>query len=79
MTVQCIGCVHFSLRTAGPMAKQGYGHCELEHRSGRFESATFPRTCASFSPVAADVSDCRRQWLDEQQGQFQKMILGGRA
>lgn len=76
MTVQCIDCQHFNLRSAGQMAKLGYGHCELEVSKASFQSATFARHCPDFDPAAADAADKRRAWLDREKKQFMKEVSG---
>lgn len=72
--VQCIDCTRFSLREHAGMAAQGYGHCALETKTGRFESATFKRHCADFEAARIDVSERRRAWLDGHQQQFNQSI-----
>jgi hypothetical protein len=74
--VQCIDCQHFDMRRYTDMARVGYGTCALDHRTGRFQSAVFDRTCAGFVAVKPDVAQRRRQWLADQQAKFHKLILG---
>lgn len=61
--VHCIDCVHFDLRRNGPMARLGYGHCDLDP-VGRFQSATFDRTCKHFVAADPEAAARRRQWLE---------------
>lgn len=74
MTVQCIRCQHFSLRTAGQMARQGYGHCELAKRRYEFQSATFQRHCSRFEAAGQAAIDQRRVWLAGEREKFLKEI-----
>lgn len=76
--VHCIDCVHFDLRTDRAMAMQGYGHCDLDP-VGRFQSATFDRTCVHFVAADPEVAAKREQWLAEQRAIFKKSILGDKA
>lgn len=73
--VHCIDCIHFHLRAEPNMARQGYGHCDLD-RSGRFQSAIFDRTCPSFKAASPEESFKRRRWLTDQRAAFKKSILG---
>lgn len=63
MTVQCITCQHFSLRSAGPMASQGFGVC-AQRRPHEFMSATFQRVCAKHAELDADAVAKRKAWLE---------------
>ncbi len=74
MTVQCIRCKHFALRSAGQMARQGYGHCELESNRAAFQSAVFERQCASFAPADKAVAEKRVAWLDSETKRFLKEL-----
>lgn len=72
--VQCIDCTRFSLRGHKGMAAQGYGQCALNTSAGHFESATFKRHCSDFDPVAGDVAERRRAWLEDRREQFNQSI-----
>jgi len=74
-SVQCVGCRHFDLRSAGVMASHGYGNCAFE-RSATFESATFQRYCTLFVAVEQEVERRRRQWLAAKQEKFNQAIEG---
>lgn len=74
-TVQCIRCERFSLREAGAMAKQGYGHCALEPNRATFQSATFVRHCDTFERLDSDVADKRIAWLAWEKKRFMKEVL----
>lgn len=67
-TVQCINCRMFSLQKHPGMAQQGYGVCLLEADThpGRFESATFQRSCPEFAEALAAVVEKRVLWLQSQ-------------
>lgn len=73
--VNCIDCIHFDLRAAPAMAKQGYGTCAQDGRAGRFESATFNRICRMFQAGPAEVTHKRRAWLEAEQQQFTANIM----
>lgn len=73
--VQCIGCRHFDLRSAGQMAAQGYGNCAFE-RPSTFQSATFPRHCQLFVAVDQEDEQRRRQWLADKQEKFNESLRG---
>lgn len=75
MTVQCIGCQHFSVRDAGQMAKQGFGHCVPEANRASFQSAVYPRQCRKFLAADQDTVDKRQAWLDWEKKRFLKEIL----
>ena len=75
MTVQCIRCVHFSLRDAGQMARQGYGRCAHEPSSAVFQSAVFRHSCGRFSPAEEHTVDARQAWLDGKRNDFSKGLL----
>lgn len=77
--VHCIDRAHFDMRKYPAMAREGYGTCGLDHRTGRFQSAIFPRTCEGFTAAAPDVAARRRQWLADQQERFHKTITGETA
>ncbi|MBV2180909.1 MAG: hypothetical protein KUL86_06690 [Castellaniella sp.] len=72
--VNCIDCIHFDLRTAPAMAKQGYGVCGKDDRPGRYESATFSRTCRMFEAGPVENSQKRRAWLEAEQKRFIEKI-----
>lgn len=72
MTVQCIRCQHFSLRNAGQMARQGFGHCGLENNRAAFQSATFDRQCHKFTATDPDTADKRQAWLAWEKKRFMK-------
>ncbi|MFA5633485.1 MAG: hypothetical protein WC997_18510 [Porticoccaceae bacterium] len=74
--VNCIDCMHFSLRGHPGMASQGYGTCELDRRTGVFQSAIFDRTCAGFRAADPEIAARRRAWLDAQRAEFMKTIEG---
>lgn len=74
MSVQCIGCVHFSLRDAGPMARQGYGHCEFDRSAAVFQSAVFERQCRKFEAAQLETVQARQDWLDRERERFSKRI-----
>lgn len=74
MTVQCITCQHFSLRDAGQMARQGYGHCGLERSKATFQSADFERQCRQFEAADTDTAAKRQAWLDWEKKRFLKEI-----
>lgn len=74
--VNCIDCLHFDLRTAPAMAKQGYGVCAKDGRSGRYESATFSRACRMFEAGPVENSQRRRAWLDAECRRFEEKIMG---
>lgn len=75
MTVQCIRCAHFSMRDAGTMAKQGFGHCAFESSKAVFQSASFERQCQTFEAADQDTIDKRTAWLDSEQKRFLKEVL----
>lgn len=74
--VNCIDCLHFDLRSAPAMAKQGYGTCAKDGRPGRFESATFNRTCRMFEAGPTETSQKRRAWLEAERQRFEEKIMG---
>ncbi|MBP6018782.1 MAG: hypothetical protein KA735_04770 [Burkholderiaceae bacterium] len=74
MTVQCVNCENFSLRNAGQMASQGYGHCSHDNSRAEFQSAVFQRNCHTFGRVDQDVAERRIDWLEEKKKQFLKGI-----
>ncbi|MFT0533953.1 hypothetical protein ACMHYJ_14160 [Castellaniella hirudinis] len=74
--INCIDCIHFDLRTAPAMAKQGYGVCGKDGRSGRYESATFSRTCRMFEAEPTENSQKRRVWLEAERQRFEEKIMG---
>ena len=74
MTVHCIDCMNFSLRSAGQMARHGYGHCEKESRRCVYQSATFPRHCSGHEACDLEVSQRRRQWLEQEQAKVGREI-----
>jgi len=74
MSVQCIGCQHFSLRDAGQMARLGYGHCAHEPSKASFQSATFERSCARFAAADEDTAAKRIAWLEWEKKRFIKEI-----
>lgn len=76
MTVQCIDCQHFSLRDAGQMARQGYGHCDLQKSKSSFESADFERQCREHRHVDRQTSISRRGWLEGERQKFAREVLG---
>ena len=63
MTVQCITCQHFSLRSAGRMASYGFGNC-AKKPSYEFESASYQRVCSKHSEVETDSAAKRKKWLE---------------
>lgn len=77
MSVQCVACKNFSLRgncrSSIGMASQGYGICSFG-TVGQFQSAIFPRHCAKFAKVDAEIEAKRVQWLDKQKAEFLKRI-----
>lgn len=62
-TVQCITCQHFTLRTAGGMAREGFGKC-VKGRAYEFMSAVYERVCARYTPLDAETAAKRRAWLE---------------
>lgn len=70
MTVQCIACKHFSMREAGQMAKQGYGHCAFVPSKAVFQSSSFKRQCRQFEAADQDTVDKRIAWRDWEQKRF---------
>lgn len=74
--VNCIDCLHFDLRSAPAMAKQGYSVCAKDGRTGRFESATFNRTCRMFEAGLPEVTRKRRAWLEAEHQRFTENIMG---
>lgn len=62
MTVQCITCQYFSLRSAGRMASHGFGNC-AKKPAYEFESASLQRQCPKHTEVEAEAAAKRRQWL----------------
>lgn len=64
-TVQCITCQHFTLRTAGSMAREGFGNC-AQRRPHEFMGATYQRVCAKYAELDADAVAKRREWLEGQ-------------
>ena len=73
-TVNCIDCVHFNLRGHPSMASQGYGTCDLDRRTGVFQSAIFDRTCAGFKAADPEIAARRRAWLEDRRIEFLKAI-----
>lgn len=73
--VNCIDCIHFDMRASRDMAKQGYGVCAQDGRTGRFESATFNRTCRMFHAGPPEVTQKRRAWLEAEQARFTANIM----
>lgn len=73
--VNCIDCLHFDLRSAPAMAKQGYGVCAKDGRAGRYESVTFNRICRMFQAAPTEISQKRRAWLDAEQQRFTANIM----
>ena len=67
MSVDCITCDNFSLRTAGDMAKRGFGNCKHSD-PWVFQSATKPRECAQHAPAALGQAEERRAWIEKQKG-----------
>lgn len=74
--VNCIDCLHFDLRSAPAMAKQGYGTCAKDGRAGRYESATFSRICRMFQSAPTETSQKRRAWLEAERQRFEEKIMG---
>ena len=74
MTVHCIDCTNFSLRSAGRMAHHGYGHCKKESRRCVYQSAMFPRHCSGHEACDPEVSRRRRQWLEQEQAKVGRGI-----
>lgn len=72
--VRCIDCRHFSLRTAGQMARQGYGHCEFDRSKAVFQSAVFERHCSKFEAAGAETAQARQDWLDRERERFLRSI-----
>ena len=67
MTVTCITCDNFSLRTAGDMAKRGFGNCK--HRDPWvFHPATRLKECELHLQTAAQLIEERRAWIEKQKG-----------
>jgi len=64
--VKCIECTRFNLRTAGQMAKHGFGHCDLKRTKSMFVSSTWERECDKYDPAKADVAQKRHDWLSAQ-------------
>jgi hypothetical protein len=78
MTVQCVGCNHFDLRSAGMvtedgpskgMAKHGFGNCKADRApwaKARFQSALYPRECSNFKQAPQETAAERLAWLQKQ-------------
>jgi hypothetical protein len=73
MTVQCIGCRHFTVkhrlqheRTDKGMRAQGCGRCQLDKEVGRYRPARTPRSCADYAPISADQVAQREAYLVKQ-------------
>lgn len=62
MTVQCITCQHFTLRES-PLARQGFGKC-AKGRAYEFMSAVYERVCARYTPLDAETTAKRREWME---------------
>lgn len=75
MTVQCIRCQHFTLRDAGQMARQGFGHCRFETSRAVFMSAVFERHCQSFDALDEATAEKHIAWLDWEKKRFLKEIF----
>lgn len=75
MSVQCIACQHFSMRDAGQMARQGFGHCALEPSKATFQSSSFKRQCHEFQAEDPAAVEKRQAWLDWEQKRFSKEVL----
>lgn len=66
MTVQCIACASFDLRSAGSMAALGMGRCKLDRsdeKKARFQSARWPRECSTYKPASAATVEERVRWF----------------
>ena len=63
MTVQCITCQYFSLRSAGRMASHGFGVC-AKKAAYEFMSASFQRVCDKHAELDAEAVAKRRAWME---------------
>lgn len=63
MNIRCVECAHFSLRTAGAMARNGFGHCVEDKKDWEYMSAFYKHDCEKFNSAGDDVSKKRIQWL----------------
>lgn len=63
MTVQCITCQHFNLRSAGRIANHGFGNC-AKRASHEFMSASYQRVCSMHSELDAEAVAKRREWVE---------------
>lgn len=63
-SVECVGCVLFTLREAPKFAQLGLGRCAaMKDRPGTFVSPQFPRQCRDHQPVPAAKTAARIEWL----------------
>lgn len=63
MTVQCIACVHFSLK-GSELAQHGFGRCALAPIWER-HPATFKRECEHHRPAPAYRVEAGIKWLEK--------------
>lgn len=61
-TVQCITCLHFTLRES-PLAREGFGKC-LKGKAYEFMSAVYERVCGKHSALEAESVAKRREWVE---------------
>lgn len=61
--MSCTDCESWNLKSAGAMARQGFGHC-----ANRPKWEFVARGCAQIKPAAAAVIAARLAWLNKYQG-----------
>lgn len=54
MTVQCIACRHFDMKSNREMAVARAGHCPVTLAAGQYTSALKARECDHFDPAPVD-------------------------
>ena len=64
---RCVQCKEFSLKDAGPMARNGFGKCSGDH-PGRFRSVELALVCARYIACDAETVAARTAWVEKLDG-----------
>ena len=60
--MSCLTCTHWSPRSAGGMARHGYGVCAA---GPAWQHLAPQHACAQHKPAAESVTQSRTQWLNK--------------
>jgi len=66
MTIRCVDCSQFHLRSAKGMARLGFGHCGHVRSGAVFMSSSVSRECRYFAAAPDGEAKARAAWISRQ-------------